>query len=261
MEKFIDILNRIPPYVVIIYLAIFLTLEHFWPHAMNRNGQIKHLLNNAGLLVIATVINVLVSVVLIEWIQYVDKQKYGLMNVFDISMTLKAFAGVIILDFGSYFVHRFLHRSKILWRFHRVHHIEIEMDSSTSFKFHPLEAIITFPALVAVIGLMGISFPAIVLYNAIILPVFFILHSNLKYPRWLESIFSPIFATPAFHRVHHSDEQKFTDSNYGDIFCLWDRVFGTYQKVEPGEIQYGLKEYKDEKTQTFWNMLINPFKK
>jgi len=256
-----EILNKIPSYVVVIYLGIFLTLEHFWPHEKDRKNRFKHLLNNSGLLIIATIFNIFISIILVGWVQYVDKNRIGLMNVLDFSPAANAFSSVIILDFGSYFVHRLIHKSKVLWRFHRVHHSEIDLDSSTSFKFHPLEAIITFPALLAVVGLMGVSFPGIILYNVIILPVFFILHSNLRYPKWLETIFSPVFATPEFHRVHHSDEQKFTDSNYGDIFSLWDRLFGTYEKVDSKTLSYGLKQYSDRKTQSFWNMIITPFRK
>ena len=261
MEKLIEILNEIPPYIIIIYITVFLTLEHFWPHSKNRKNRIKHLLNNSGLLLIATATNFFISTILINWVQYVDKSSIGLMNILNFSATVKALSGVIVLDFTSYFIHRFIHKSKILWRFHRVHHSEIDMDSSTSFKFHPLEAIILFPALLTEIGLIGISLPAIVLYNAIILPIFFILHSNFNYPKWVEKIFSPIFATPEFHRVHHSDEQKYTDSNYGDIFSLWDRLFGTFQKADPSKLHYGLKEFSDKKTQSFWYMITTPFRK
>ena len=261
MEKLIEILNNIPPYIVVIYIAIFLTLEHFWPHSKDRKNKLGHLLNNSGLLIISTVINFFISFILIAWIEYVEKNNIGLMNLLNLSASIKAFLGVIVLDFTSYFIHRFIHTSKILWRFHRVHHSEIDMDSSTSFKFHPLEAVLVFPAILAEIGLIGISFPAIVLYNVIILPVFFLLHSNLRYPKWVEKILSPVFATPAFHRVHHSDEQKYTDSNYGDIFSLWDRLFGTFQKADPHNITFGLKEYRDKKTQSFWYMMMAPFRK
>jgi len=261
MDKLIGILNNIPPYIIIIYLAFFFTLEHFWPHARNRKNRVRHLLNNAGLLVIATVVNFFISFILITWVQYVDKSNIGLMNILSLSAPVKAICGVIVLDFTSYFIHRLIHKSKVLWQFHRVHHSEIDMDSSTSFKFHPLEAVIVFPALLAEIGLIGIGLPSIVLYNVIILPVFFILHSNLNYPKWVENIFSPVFATPNFHRVHHSDEQQYTDSNYGDIFSLWDRLFGTFQNVDPQKINYGLKEFSDNKTQSFWNMMTTPFRK
>jgi sterol desaturase/sphingolipid hydroxylase (fatty acid hydroxylase superfamily) len=261
MDKLVEMLNNIPPYIVVIYIAIFLTLEHFWPHSKDRKNRIRHLINNSGLLIVATILNFLISFILIAWVEYVEKNNIGLMNLLNLSPTTKAFLGVIVLDFTSYFIHRFIHKSKIIWRFHRVHHSEMEMDSSTSFKFHPLEAVILFPAILAEIGLMGISFPAIVLYNVIILPIFFILHSNLRYPKWVETIFSPVFATPEFHRVHHSDEQKYTDSNFGDIFSIWDRLFGTFQKVDSKNIDFGLKEYRDKKTQSFWYMIGAPFRK
>jgi sterol desaturase/sphingolipid hydroxylase (fatty acid hydroxylase superfamily) len=261
MDKLIKVLNDIPPYIVVIYIAVFFTLESVWPQLKNQKKRFTHLLNNSGLLAIAIAINFFISFVLMSWVQYVDNNRIGLMNILNLSITLKAFSGVILFDLASYFTHRVLHRFKVLWRFHRVHHSEIEMDCSTSFKFHPIEAIITFPAPLVVIGLMGIGFPSVVIYNAIILPVFFILHSNLKYPKWTEKLFSPVFSTPDFHRVHHSDDQKYTDSNYGDIFCLWDRLFGTFQKADPQNIHYGLKEFADKKTQSFWYMITTPFRK
>lgn len=261
MDKFIEFLSHIPPYIVVVYITVFLTFEHIWPYSKNRTNKIGHLLNNGGLLIVATIINFFISFILVDWVQYVDRNNIGLMNILNFSATLKALSGVIVLDFTSYFIHRLIHRSTLLWRFHRVHHSEIEMDSSTSFRFHPFEAVMVFPLLLIEIGLVGISFPAIILYNAVILPVFFILHSDLNYPKWLERILSPIFATPDFHRVHHSDEQKYTDSNYGDIFSLWDRLFGTFQKADPQGINYGLKEFCDKKSQLFWHMMINPFKR
>ena len=261
MDEIIEVLNNIPQYVIVIYITVFLTLESFWPYTKNRKNRVMHLLNNSGLLLIATVINFFISFILINWVEYIDRNKIGLMNLFNLSPTVKAFSGVIIIDMGNYFIHRILHKSKFLWRFHRVHHSEIEMDCSTSFKFHPIETVIVLPAQLTVIGLFGISFPAIIIFNALILPVFFILHSNLNYPKWVEKIFNPVFSTPDFHRVHHSDEQKYTDSNYGDIFSLWDRIFGTFQKVNPQNIHFGLKEFADKKSQSFWHMITSPFKK
>jgi sterol desaturase/sphingolipid hydroxylase (fatty acid hydroxylase superfamily) len=261
MDKLTDLLNKIPPYIVIIYLGVFFTLEHFWPLAKDRKSRIMHLLNNSGLLMIATAANFFISFILINWVQYVEKYDIGLMNLINLSNTAKAITGVIILDFTSYFIHRGIHRMKFLWRFHKVHHSEIDLDSSTAFKFHPLEAIIVFPALLVEIALMGVSFPAIVLYNVIILPVFFILHSNLNYPRWMEKILIPVFATPGFHRVHHSDEQKYTDSNYGDIFSIWDRIFGTFKKANSRDLNYGLKEFGDKKSQSLWFMISSPFRR
>jgi sterol desaturase/sphingolipid hydroxylase (fatty acid hydroxylase superfamily) len=261
MEKFIDLLSGIPPYIIVTYVAVFLTLESFWPDARNQRNKLKHLLNNSGLLLIATAINFFISYVLINWVLYVDQNRIGLMNLVSLPAVIIAFAGVVFIDLGSYFTHRILHKFKFFWRFHRVHHSEMDMDCSTSFKFHPIEPLIVLPFQLAVIGVVGISFSAIVIYNAIILPVLFIQHSNINYPMWIERFFSPVFSTPAFHRVHHSDEQKYTDSNYGDIFCIWDRIFGTFQTTTPNNLQYGLKEFADRKSQTFWSMIITPFKK
>ena len=86
-------------------------------------------------------------------------------------------------------------------------------------------------------------------------------HTNLRYPNWLEKGLGYLLATPNFHRVHHSYPQPYTDSNYGDFFSIWDRLLGTYQKVEPGQLKFGLENYEEDRKHTLWYMLTEPFRK
>lgn len=99
-----------------------------------------------------------------------------------------------------------------------------------------------------------------VIYVAFSLPLFIINHANLKFPNWYEKYVSILFITPNWHRVHHSGKQIETDSNYADVFTLWDRIFATHTSQKPEEITFGLETLRKKEDQTFWAMLTTPFK-
>ncbi|RLD23060.1 MAG: sterol desaturase family protein, partial [Bacteroidetes bacterium] len=88
---------------------------------------------------------------------------------------------------------------------------------------------------------------------------FFFEHSNLNYPNWVNYTLGMIFVMPNHHRVHHHQEQYYTDSNFADIFIIWDRIFGTFKELPIEKIKYGLKEFEEEKKQTFLYLLKSPF--
>jgi len=97
------------------------------------------------------------------------------------------------------------------------------------------------------------------LYYFVLYLFFFIEHSNLKYPAWLNSTFGMIFVMPDHHRVHHQQDQFYTDSNFSDIFIIWDRIFGTFKMMPLSEMKYGLVEFKEPKKQTFIYLIKSPF--
>jgi sterol desaturase/sphingolipid hydroxylase (fatty acid hydroxylase superfamily) len=93
----------------------------------------------------------------------------------------------------------------------------------------------------------------------VLTPILFLEHSNLKFPTWLDNTLGLVLTTPNMHRVHHEQDQYYTDSNYADIFILWDRIFGTYKFKAPSEVRVGLKEFDDDHKQAFWYLLKSPF--
>jgi sterol desaturase/sphingolipid hydroxylase (fatty acid hydroxylase superfamily) len=135
------------------------------------------------------------------------------------------------------------------------------MDSTTAYRFHPFDNIGVIMTEMTTALIFGYGAETIVVYFLIYLPLLFIQHANLKFPNWFERIFEYIFATADFHRTHHSYPQHLTDSNYGAVFSFWDRLFGTYKRVSPDQLQLGLEDSKDDKYQTLEHLIIGPFRK
>ena len=148
----------------------------------------------------------------------------------------------------------------ILWRFHRVHHSDTTMDASTVFRFYPLELIFVFGTGNVLTALIfGTDVYSMALYYFILYMFFFVEHSNLNYPKWLNNTLGLVFVMPDHHRVHHQQDQYYTDSNYADILIIWDRLFGTFKMMPVEEMKYGLVEFEEEEKQTFFYLLKSPF--
>jgi sterol desaturase/sphingolipid hydroxylase (fatty acid hydroxylase superfamily) len=168
--------------------------------------------------------------------------------------------GVMLFDFVTYWFHRIAHITPVLWRFHRVHHSDTSMDASTFFRGHPLESFLWFgTSNILAAGIFGLDLLSLGLYFLIATPFFFLEHSNIRFPKWLDKTVGLIFTTPNIHKVHHEQDQYYTDSNFSDIFIIWDRMFGTFKCKPPEQINYGLKEFEEEKKQTFWYLIRSPF--
>ncbi len=108
-------------------------------------------------------------------------------------------------------------------------------------------------------AIFGLDLLSLGLYFLVATPFFFLEHANLLFPTWLDKTFGLVFTTPNLHKIHHEQDQYYTDSNFADIFILWDRFFGTYKYKPANEIKFGLKEFDDDKKQTFWYLFKSPF--
>jgi len=195
------------------------------------------------------------------WYGFIDTENYGLLNQFEIDSYLKIGFGILLMDFGDYFYHRLSHRSSLIWRFHKIHHSDMDIDSTTAFRFHPFDNIGLVATEMTTALVFGYGTETIIIYFLIYLPLLFIQHSNIKFPDWFERAFEFVFATSNFHRIHHSYPQHLTDSNYGAVCSFWDRLFGTYQKVEPDRFQFGLEDAQNDKYQTLTHLITGPFRK
>ena len=242
-------------------LTFFFILETFWPYFKLQKNRSLHTGRNIGLLLFYIIVTIPVNYLAAAWYNYVDTEKLGLLNQFFISPTFKVIIGILFLDCGDYFYHRLSHRFNLIWRFHKIHHSDGEMDSTTAYRFHPFDNIGVTLTEMSTALIFGYGVNTIIVYFSIYVPLLFIQHTNLKFPTWFENIFGYVFATASFHRIHHSYPQSFTDSNYGAMFSFWDRLFGTYQKISPEKLQFGLEDSKDDKYQSLWYLISGPFRK
>lgn len=168
--------------------------------------------------------------------------------------------GFVLFDLWMYVWHRANHRIPLLWRFHRMHHSDPEMDVTTGVRFHTGEVVLSAVARLAVLPLLGISIGQVAVYEAVFLPVVLFHHANVRLPRWLDYGLLALIVTPAMHRVHHSRWQPETDSNYGSVFPYWDILFRSFRLRYAGEIRLGLDGLDTPEWQTLAGMVRTPLR-
>jgi protein-tyrosine-phosphatase len=170
----------------------------------------------------------------------------------------RALLGIAALDLATYVAHVAMHKSPFAWRFHRVHHSESEVDVTTAFRQHHGETLWRVAWQLPPILLLGLPFGVVVLYLTLSTLNAQLEHANLRVPDRLDRIVRRLFVTPNMHKVHHSRLQPETDSNYANIFSLWDRLFGTYTRdADLGALRYGLEGF--DENQTLRRLLRLPF--
>ncbi len=255
-------------YKIIILLStlfIFFIIENLLPYYKNRFFK-KRLIYNLQNIILALLNGVVVflgfSVLFLKLFELIGNNLIGLLNIISMPYIINVFLGFLLFDLWIYFWHFLNHKSKFLWKFHRAHHSDIDMDSTTAIRFHTGEILISTILKIPVLIILGIN-PEIVIIHEIVLNVSTIFHhSNIALPESIDKILRVIIVTPNMHRIHHSQIMKETDSNYSTIFSFWDRLFRTFVMIKeiPG-IKLGLKEYVDKKWQNLWGIIITPFVK
>jgi sterol desaturase/sphingolipid hydroxylase (fatty acid hydroxylase superfamily) len=261
MEDLLRSLNDLTPVIAIGSLAIFMTIERWLPyfeHAADRGRQRWH---NLGMILVAFAINATLAGVLLLPVVWADANRFGLMYRLNVWPPLAMAIGVVLIDLCNYVQHVTMHALPVLWRIHRVNHADTALDASSGIRLHPFELVLLTVVLGVVMSLLGVPAGSLIIYNTVALPWFLLNHSNMKYPAWFERWGSLVMATPDWHRVHHSSHQPETDSHYGCVFSIWDRLFGTAGKADVESIQFGLNRFRGRDEQTMWRMLKMPFEK
>lgn len=260
-ELFEKLVNLDQNVVMVIILIIFLALERLinTPHKFSK--RFVHYINNIPMLLLITAEFYLIAAGQVWCFNEIGNHHIGLFNQVRMPLIIKIIAGVAAFDLGAYWMHRLAHKVDFLWRLHRVHHSDTSMDSSTYFRGHPFDSIGFAIANVVTAAVFGLSIEFMTFYFLVLIPFQIAQHSNVAFPAWVDKTFGLVFTCPNMHKAHHHRDQYYTDSNFADIFILWDRLFGTYKSVPVKDIRYGLNEFDDKRKQTFWYLLISPFVK
>ena len=257
----IDTLNNLQPAAIIFLLGFFFTLESFIPHIKPPGNRLKHTLRNLILVLLCFAANGVTGLWLKVWIGVLREYGWGLMNAAGLDAPLSIIAGVVLIDLDSYCSHILFHRVGWLWRVHRVHHSDSELDSTSALRFHPLETFIQAIWRTATFALIGVSVSSLVVFYSILLPLLFIQHANIRLPGWMERYLGAVFVLSGWHKVHHSDEQRYCDSHYGNAFTVWDKLFGTsHSDVPVHRLSWGLKEFNNDRDQTVKSQMLLPFR-
>ncbi|MCZ6604026.1 MAG: sterol desaturase family protein [Alphaproteobacteria bacterium] len=188
---------------------------------------------------------------------------WGLIGAIDMPPAAAVGAGFLARSLIAWAVHLATHKVPVLWRLHRVHHSDVDLDVSTTLRLHPLEFAVTIPLHIAGTLIFGIPPVAIIAYEAIDAGQTVVTHADLKLPRWLERVVRWLVVTPDVHRMHHSAVKWETDSNYGTVLSVWDHVFGTYtMRDEHGlaTMEIGLEELRDARANSYLWLIALPFR-
>ena len=183
----------------------------------------------------------------------------GLLNLIPLPLWLHVLGAVILLDLWTYWWHRFNHVIPFLWRFHKVHHSDPQMDVTTANRFHTGEIVLSSLLRVPVLALIGASLGELAVFETILFANTQIHHANIGFSEKADRFLRIFLTSPAMHKVHHSRLQSETDSNYTALLSVWDRLFGSFRlRADPHEIQFGLDDTDRPDQQTLPGLLKMP---
>jgi sterol desaturase/sphingolipid hydroxylase (fatty acid hydroxylase superfamily) len=191
---------------------------------------------------------------------WVEESRFGLLNLLNLPPVITVATSMLLFDVWMYLWRRANHEIGFLWRFHRVHHSDPEMDATTAVRFHTGEILISSALRLGVIPLLGITIYQLLVYEMLLLPVILFHHSNVRLSERLDRWLRLIIVTPAIHRIHHSRLRVETDSNYSSVFSFWDRIAGTFRLRRDGQpVNFGLDEFDGEEWQRLSGLMVMPF--
>lgn len=207
-------------------------------------------------LVIHTGLAVLI-VLLSDWCRAAG---FGLVYWFNTGIIVTIIIGVLALDFSSWLVHFVMHKNRFLWRFHLIHHSDNNVDVTTGLRHHPGDSLLRGIFFLLLIFVSGAPMYSVMIYQTLVVLTTAFTHANIRLPQWLDTGLSYFLISPDMHKVHHHWKQPYTDSNYGAVFAIWDRLLGTYSHLDIKEIRYGLdRYYPNEKDEDLGMLLKHPF--
>ena len=263
MAPILDVLQTTQAGAALVGLVILLLVEGAYPFFelfRERRQRGRHLVRN---LVLGAANSVLVAVVFAGlWVgaaAFAEAEGLGVLRLESLPGWAHAVGAVLLLDAWTYAWHRMNHRVPFLWRFHRVHHSDAQMDVTTASRFHTGEIVLSSLLRVPVIVAVGAAAWHLVLYETLMFAVVQFHHANVALPARVEAVANKVIVTPAMHKVHHSRWQPETDSNYSAFLSVWDRLFRSFRQREAlHEVRLGLDAFDGDEHQSVAGMLRTP---
>ena len=241
--------------------AVFFLWESVSPF-FPRGPRFKHVSRNLIVAIINLVILAAVfGGITVSIAEYAGRQRAGLLYSLPVSTTVRAILAFLILDAWTYWWHRANHRVPFLWRFHRMHHSDPEMDVSTATRFHVGEITMSSIIRLGLIPLLGLPLISLLMYDLVLLASTQFHHANLALPGWADRTLRAVIVTPFVHKIHHSHLQPETDSNYSSFLTVWDRLFGSFRlRDDYNSIRFGVDGLEGPEQQTIKGLLLTPLR-
>jgi sterol desaturase/sphingolipid hydroxylase (fatty acid hydroxylase superfamily) len=245
-------------------ITLFWLLEGILPLFKFKYKKWAHAIPNFVFTLTTVLINFSLAFLLLKTADWVSANDFGVINWLpEMPLWVYVFIGVLLLDFfGAYLAHFVEHKVKPLWMIHLVHHTDHKVDTTTANRHHPLESLIRFGFTLFGVFIVGTPIAIVFLYQSISLIATQFTHANIKLPKQVDKVISYVLVSPDMHKVHHHYVLPYTDSNYGNIFSIWDRLFGTFMALDREKIVYGVDTFPDEiKNSNVKDLMLQPFHK
>ena len=243
-------------------ITFFWLIEIAIPLFKFKYNKYQHAGINLFFTLTTIVINFGFALLMVKSSDYVVKTNFGILNWLSLKAAPNLLVGLLLMDLiGAYLVHLIEHKVKFLWKFHMVHHADTQVDTTTGNRHHPGESIVRAVFAILAVFILGTPMWMVLLYQSLSVVLTQFNHANIRIPKWFDQSFGYIIVSPNMHRIHHHIKRPQTDSNYGNIFSFWDRLFGTYNFTPMSEITYGLDVLDNSKDQSLAYQLKAPFDK
>lgn len=242
--------------------AVLLGLERWIPRHPTVDSKLRRLGVNLALTGVNTLlVKVVLGTAAVGAAAFAAERGWGLLNYLEWPVWVEIVITVVFLDLMIYLQHVVVHMIPLFWRFHVVHHSDLDLDVSSGLRFHPVEILASMVYKMGLVLALGPSVPGVVLFEAVLNGMAQFTHSNIKLPEKLDRALRWVIVTPDMHRIHHSEVVKETNSNFGFNLSIWDRALGTYiadaLKPQP-EIVIGVPQYKKPEQLTFSRLVLMP---
>ena len=244
-------------------MAVILGVEWAVPFRRSSQSKLEHV--SVNLIIFggnSLIAQVLAGWTLLIWSSYVTNAEWGLLYHLPLGPVSHVTASVVMLDLVAYGLHRLYHRAPFLWRFHRAHHSDLDMDATTSIRFHLGEVVLTTTMKALAVWALGVPPAGFLISETLTLAAGLFSHANVRLPGGLETRLRWAIVTPNMHWIHHSRRPAEHNRNLGAVFSGWDRLFGSYDMgAAQHDIQFGLDEYPSPADVTFLRFYRIPFDK
>jgi sterol desaturase/sphingolipid hydroxylase (fatty acid hydroxylase superfamily) len=266
MESIINYFATIPSShrsaILIGGIAFFWIVEYAVPLFHFKYNKIKHAGINIFFTITSIIVNFVLAFILLKSADWATQNNFGILQWLpELPLWATAIVGLLLLDLiGAWFIHWTEHKVKWMWRFHLVHHSDTNVDTTSANRHHPGESVFRFIFTTMGIVIAGVPMWLVFMYQAMSVLLSQFNHANIVIPKWLDNAMSWILVSPDMHKVHHHYVLPYTDSNYGNIFSIWDRIFGTFMTLDRDKIIYGIDTHmKPEENARLGSLLKIPF--
>ena len=268
MNEIVSYFSTIPSshrsLILVAGISFFWLIENAFPLFNFNYKKWQHAGINIFMTLTTIIINFSLAFILLKTSDWTIANNFGVLQWLPkMSLWLYALIGLLLLDLiGAYLVHLIEHKVKFLWRFHLIHHTDTWVDTTSGNRHHPGESVIRFAFTTLGVLIVGSPIWMIFMYQTISIVSTQFTHANITLPKRLDVFLSYFIVSPNMHKVHHHFMLPYTDSNYGNIFSVWDRLFGTFMYLPKEKIVYGIDTYMETRDHNQLNNLLKiPFQK